>query len=193
MPKLIFASIFALVGIALAALSFFNGQAIVALSLVLAGVYVGFGVAVGVSESVKNPVFQIAAAVISAIGLLGVFIYNRAFDVNLQRAHIDALYELATLEMKCRPMSAELRDIQKFGVAACATQRNSDQIGAVIELGKGLHFGPTLTLADAAVATSQSNAPNYCAKAYKAAVQLCPSVSLSVPKISHDALISVAR
>lgn len=193
MFKLISALVFALLGFVLAAFEVFNDQAIVALPLALTGIYVGFAVIAGAYESLKNPAFQAAAVVIGAISMYGVLTYHRAFDINLQNAHTEAIIQIGRLEMTCRQMPAELRDIQKFGVAACASQGNSDQLNATIELAKGQYFGPTLSLADAGFASSNIGTPNYCARAYKAAFQLCSSISLTVSKRSHEALLSAAK
>lgn len=184
---------FLAVGLILAAVSLYNGQPVIALSLALAGGYAAFGIFMGVGESLVNPSFQLTAAVIGGIGLLGVFLYNRAFDTNLQGAYMYVLSDISTMESRCRPMSTELRNIHTFGLAACASQQNSDQMGVVVELGKGLHFGPTLTLADSAATLYKGEHPNYCARAFKATEQLCPSAFPSIDKTSRSALLEAAK
>lgn len=193
MTRLWIAAAFLVVGLVLAGLSLHNGQPLVALTLALAGVYAAAGVAFGVSQALNSPTFQLAAGAVGLIGLVSVFLYNRAFDVNLQSAYAGALYEMGTLELRCRPMSPELADIQRFGVAACASQGNSDQMGAVVELGKGLHFGPTLSLADSAIGATKSEPPNYCAQAAQAASQLCPNAFISMTADERRALADAAK
>lgn len=191
--RIFFAVFFLVAGLVLSAVSLYNGQPIVSLSLALAGGYVGLGILLGVSNTLASPTFQFSAALIGAIGLFGVFFYNRAFDTNLQGAYIEALSDLGTMELRCRPMSAELRSIQTFGVAACASQGNSDQMGAVVELGKGLHFGPTLSLVDTSVTLSKGEHPNYCARAFKAADRVCPLAFSSMSTKFRTALLEAAK
>lgn len=181
------------VGLILAAIFLYDGQPVIALSLALAGGYAALGIFLGIGESWANPSFQLAAAFIGGIGLLGVFLHNRAFDTNLQGAYMNVLSDIVTIELRCRPMSTELRNMQPFGVAACASQQNSDQMGAVVELGKGLHFGPTLTLADSGVTLYKGEYPNYCARAFKATEQLCPLAFPSINKTSRSALLEAAK
>lgn len=192
MLKRISALVFALLGFVLAAIELFNNQAIMALALALTGIYVAFAVIAGMYESLMSPAFQAAAIFIGAISMYGVLTYHRAFDINLQNAHAEAITQIARLEMTCRQMPAELRDIQKFGVAACALQGNSDQLSATVELVKGQYLGPTLSLADAALTLSNADTPNFCARAYRAAFQHCPDISLTVSKRSHEALLAAA-
>lgn len=191
--RIFFAAFFLLGGFILAAISLYNGQPVVALVLALAGGYAGLGIILGVSNTLLSQNFQFAAAFIGGIGLLSVFLYNRAFDTNMQVAYIEVLSDIGTMELRCGPMSVELRNIQTFGIAACASQGNSDRMGAVVELGKGLHFGPTLTLVDTTITLSKDEHPNYCARAFKAADQACPFAFSSVSKTSRTALLEAAK
>lgn len=191
--RIIFAGIFLALGIGLAILTFCKGMPAVALALALAGVYTGLGIFLGITDSLQNPIFQYLAAIIGAIGILSVFLYSNFFNIKLQSAYTDALITVGAMDTSCRPMKSELLDIQKFAIAACSTQGNSDQIGVVVEFGKGLHFGPTLTLVDSSVALSNGEVPNYCAKAFLAANQLCPAAFTSMSEASRNALIKAAH
>lgn len=193
MLRFILAGILATAGLVLAVISLVKGNPVVALALTLAAIYVGLGILLGVAESMINPHFQIAAAVIGLVGIAGVFLYNRAFDFNIQDAHAAAVSEFVTMELRCRPMSIELQNIQEFGMKACATQGNSDQMTAVLELAKGVHFGPTLTIVDSAASLQKSPSPDYCAQAFKAASDLCPSAFLSLSNANREALIKAAK
>lgn len=193
MLRFVLAGILAATGIVLAVISLVNGNPVIALALLLAAIYVGLGILLGVAESMANPYFQVAAAVIGLVGIVGVFLYNRAFDLNLQDAHLGAMSDFATMELSCRPMSIELQNIQKFGMKACATQGNSDQMSAVLELAKGVHFGPTLTIIDSAASLQKGSPPDYCAQAFKAASDLCPLAFVSLSKANRKALVEAAK
>jgi hypothetical protein len=182
-----------LLGLALAVLALFEGQPVTALSLFLAGIYCGLGVLFGISESISNPVFRAAAPVIGAIGLLAVFLYNRAFDTKLQEAHIAALSSFAKMDIYCKPMPLELQNISYFGVKACATQGNANQMAATVELAKGLYFGPTLSLADSAHSSTNEPSKDYCARAYKAAVAVCPNAFLSLSASNKADLLGASK
>lgn len=193
MLRFILAGILAAAGIVLAVISLVNGNPVVALALTLAAIYVGLGILLGVAESMVDPYFRIAAAAIGLVGLVGIFLYNRAFDLNIQGAHAEAMSEFLTMESRCRSMSIELQNIQKLGVKACATQGNSDQMSAVLELAKGVHFGPTLTIIDSAASLQNSSPPDSCAQAFKAASDLCPSAFVSLSSANRKALVEAAK
>lgn len=191
--QIFFSSAFLIAGVILSGISLYNNQPLVALSLLLAGAYTAIALLFGVGNSLSDPRFQITAALIGILGLVGVFLYNKAFDRNLQGAYYDVLSDMATMELRCSPMSKELANVQNFGITACAVQGNSDQMGAVVELGKGLHFGPTLTIIDTSVAQTTGQSPNYCARAFKAADELCKSAFFSLDSKSKRALLDAAK
>lgn len=193
MFRFILAGILAAAILVLAALFLVSGKPVVALALALAAIYVGLGILFDFAESIGNPYFQIAATGIGLIGIVSVFLYNPAFDLNIQNAHAEAVSEFVTMELRCRPMSIELRNIQEFGVKACATQGNADQMFAVLELAKGVHFGPTLAIIDSAASLKKGSPPDYCAQAFKAASDLCPSAFFSLSSATHEALIEAAK
>lgn len=193
MNRLIGAAIVGLAGLILAGISLANGQPIVALALALSGIYLGLGLIIGIAESLDNPNFKAAAALIGLIGIVGVFTYNRAFDVNIQQAHAGASSSFSFLELQCRPMTPELRDIQNLGIKACALQGNSDQMSAVVDLAKGLHLGPALTLADSAASLGNAPAPDYCARAYSAASAICPAGFSSLSPADRKALLHASK
>lgn len=182
-----------LLGLVLAGPSLLNGQPLIALSLVLAGTYCGFGVLLGVGETIPNPMFHAAAAVIGAIGLFGVFLYHRAFDIGLQDAHRAAFISFVDLEAHsyCKPMTVELQRISVLGLEACATQDNVDQMSATAELAKGIYFGPTLSLADATYSSTTDPPKDYCAHAFKAAFAACPEAFHSLSGANKAALLKV--
>lgn len=179
-----------LLGLFLAGLSLWNGQPLVALSLALAGIYCGLGVLFGVGEAISNPTFHAAAAVIGAIGLLGVFMYHRAFDTGLQDAHRAAFASFVDMEVRsyCKPMTIELQKISAVGLRACAMQDNVDQVSASAELAKGIYFGPTLSLADFAYSSATESPRDYCALAFKAAFAACPNAFHSL-SVTHKAAL----
>ena len=190
---MISAGSFLVFGLGLAAVSLYNGLPVVALALALAGVYAGLGIFLGVTNSLQNQNFQISAGLIGVLGIIGVFLYNNAFNKDLQGAYIDVISSVGTMELFCRPTTPELLNIQKFAIAACARQGNVDQMGAVVELGKGLHFGPTLTLVDTGAGLSKGELPNYCVKAFRAANQLCPAAFATMNEASRNALSKAAQ
>ncbi|MBD7962403.1 hypothetical protein [Comamonas avium] len=189
----IIALIFFLFGVVLSGISFYNNQPLVALTLILAGGYTAITILLGVVDSLSNEYLKIAAAVIGILGLISVFFYNKAFDRNLQGTYYAVLSDMVSIDQRCKPMSPELSNIQTFGIAACAAQGNSDQLGAVVDLGKGLYFGPTVTILDTGIAQAASNSPNYCARAFKAADDLCKTAFFSMNNASKRILIDAAK
>jgi len=193
MLRLILAGILGVVGIVLAGISIANGYPVIALALLLAAIYVFLGVLLGVMESMENPFFQIGAALIGLVGIIGVFVHNRAFDINIQAAHRHALEAFATMDLHCRPISKELRKIQEFGLKACAIQDNSDQMSVVVDLAKGLYLNPPLTLADSAISLQKGMLPDYCAQVFKTALNICPSAFILLSNADREALIEAVK
>jgi hypothetical protein len=193
MVRFIITGFFVLAGLSLAVLSLFNGQPVVALTLTLSAIYAGFAVVFGIVDSISNPIFKLTAGVISLLGVLGIFLYNRAFDLNIQKAHYDVLSDIVHMESYCKPMSQELHKIQEFGLKACAIQGSADQSSATAELAKGFYLGPTLSIVDSAVSLHNGSEPDYCAEAYKVAFTLCPSAFISLSRTSKNALNDKAK
>lgn len=193
MTRFYFAAAIALFGVVLAVIALIQGQPVTALSLALAGVYCGLGVLLGVWQSISNPLFQAAAAIIGAIGLIAVFLYHRSFDTKLQEAYSAALSSFVQMDIYCKPMPLELQNISYFGVKACATQDTANQMSATSELAKGLYFGPTLSIADSAYSATNAPAKDYCALAYKAAAAACPNAFLSLSSAHKEALLGALK
>lgn len=193
MARLIVAAIILILGIALGIVALINGHPIVALTLFLAGVNVALGALLGISEYLTNPWFKLSAGVLSALSMLGVFLYARAFQPNLQAAHTNALIVFAKLGTPLHPASRKVQDIAEFGVKACALQGNSDQMAAVIGLAKSMHLGPGASLADAALSSAHAPNPDYCALAYKAVNRIDPNAFIFLSAADRQALSEAAK
>lgn len=190
----IVASVLLIIGLTSTGTALWNGQLIAALAIALATAYAVLAWYSGIIDSLTNPIFQLAGAVvILPIGLVAILNNNRALNVDLQVAYSAVLYDLGTMHLHCDVRSAELRKLQEFGVMACAMQGNSDQLGVLNELSKGIHFGPTLTVLDSGAALLDSENPNYCAKTFKAAENLCPTAFMSLKKSYRSALLAAAQ
>lgn len=193
MTRFYFAAATTLLGLILAAMSLFSGQPLAALSLALAGLYCGLGAILGITETISNPTFQAAATIIGVIGLFAVFLYHSAFNNELQDAHRAALSSFVMMEMYCKPMPPELQKISEFGIKACATQDNLNQLSATSELAKGLYFGPTLSLADSAYSSSEEPPKDYCAQTFKTVSNICPDAFRSLSAAQQATLLGALK
>ena len=190
--KLIGASSCLLLGIGLAGLSVIKGEPVFAVASLLCGGYLAAVCLFGNPLTWENPTFNFWAGIIGVLGLVGVFLYNRAFNVDLQTAYIQATADMIAIEQRCRPMSPELHEVSSFGVRACAVQGSDDELHAIGELAKGVHFGPTLTLADSTAGVLKADPPNYCVRAVKAVSKLCPNAFILMQPKERSALLSAA-
>lgn len=188
MLRLICAGVLLIVGLVLAVMSLLDGQAVIALALAMAAIYVGIGVVIGVTTALESPGFKFAAAFIGLVGIVGVFMYSRGLNPNLASAHAGALNDFLYIDSQCRRAPPELRDITKFGIKACALQNNSDQMASVVDLAKALHLGPTSSLADSAISRAGTSTPDYCAVAFKEAEKLCQTAFPSLSSAEREAL-----
>lgn len=193
MIRLIAAAAIFVLGITLGVVSLVNGHVVVALGLFLAGVNVALGTLLGISEYLTNSWFKISAAVLSILSVFAVFLYARAFQPNLQAAHVDALMAFAKVGMPGHPAPREVQDIAAFGVKACALQGNSDQMDAVSDLAKSVYLGPGTSLADAVLSSVHEPKPDYCALAYKAVDRIDPTTFISLPTVDRKALLEAAK
>lgn len=151
-----------------------QGQPWVGASLILAGPYLAAIILLDIPDRWNDPLCQFAALVITTIGIVGVFVHHAAFDLELQSAQIDAVQAFQAIDSLCRPVSPALMKVRQFGIAACTTQGNRDQRSAIMELEKGLHFGPGLSVIDGGAGLAKDAVPNRCAKAVKVAYDMCP-------------------
>lgn len=186
--RVICAGVLLAAGIGLAIVSLIHGQPIIALALAMAAVYVCLGVVIGITDAIDSPMFKAAAAVIGLVGIIGVFAYSRGLSPQVSSAHASALNDFAYADLWCPHPSPKLLAIENLGIKACMKQSNSDQMASVIDLAKAIHYGPTLSLADSAASLGHSEAPDYCAVAFKAADALCPSAFSSLSKSDRETL-----
>jgi hypothetical protein len=193
MARLIVAAIILILGIVLGIVALVNGHSIVALALFLSGINVALGALLGISEYLTNPWFKLSAGVLSALSVLAVFLYARAFQPNLQEAHADALVAFVKLGTPLHPASREVQDIANFGVKACALQGNSDQMDAMVGLTKSVYLGPGTSLADAVLSSAHGPNPDYCALAYKAVMRMDPTAFPFLSAADRRALSEAAK
>lgn len=189
----LFALFFLLLGAYLAWSSARSGQPVQAFALALAGCYLSLAVVVGINASLNSLTFNLSASAIGLLGIAAVFIYSNSFNYTLQGSYFDAIYDIGTLELRCKPMTKELRNLQDLGMRACATQRSGDQFDAVVALSKGLYFGPALTVLDSSATASQGSPPNYCARTVQEIVRQCSHAFTSVSKEGRAALREAAK
>lgn len=191
--RLICAGVLLAAGLGLAIVSLIHGQPIIALALAMAAVYVCLGVVIGITEAMDGPMFKVGAAAIGLVGIIGVFAYSRGLNPQVSSAHASALNDFAYADLRCPHPSSKLRAIDRLGIKACIVQNNSDQMAAVIDLAKAIHYGPTLSLADSAASLGHDEAPDYCAVAFKAADALCPSAFSSLSKSDREMLTKLGN
>lgn len=191
--RLFFALVFLALGFFHAWSSLNKEQPVQAFAIGLAGAYMALAVVIGINASLKSLAFNLSASAIGVVGILGTFFYSKAFNYELQVAYLDAMTDIATLELRCKPMTKELRNLQDLGVKACATQRSGDQLGSVIELSKSFYFGPALAIIDSTAASTQDSPPNYCARTVQAIDRHCPYAFSSLGKEGKVALLKAAK
>jgi hypothetical protein len=151
--------------------------------------YCGAGFIVGFREAFSNPLFKTISSIIAAIGIVSTIIYNESFDTDLSDARSSALSSFISIPIYCKPVPVNLQKISEFGMKACAIKDNANQMSALAELWKGLYLGPGLSIVDAAISASNSQPKDYCALAYKAASDICPSAFLSMTEMQRSNLI----
>lgn len=191
--RIICAVTFLFLGLGLGVVALINGRPLAALTLALSGIYAGSVIFLGMNQSINNPMFQVAAGAIGAIGIMGVFLYSRAFDLNLQATYGGLVIPMMQASSVCPTKNPELSYIAEFGVKACSTQMYRDQQSATVELLKEIHFGPVSSILDSSVDIVSNPDRNFCAEAFKVANELCGPAFLSVSARDQELLLREVR
>jgi len=156
-----------------------------ALFFVLA-VIVAFIILLGFWTACEMPLFkEVSGFIVLILGLSSVFFESSGFDLDRQKAHIDAMSSFVKLELRQCPINKELYLLQKEGVKACALQNNADQMQAVFDLQKTTVFGPVTSLLDGLRAEVTASNKDWCAEVFKVTYKLCPEAFLTMPKNSR--------
>ena len=179
-----------LAGLVMAFTFLFNGQPVAALVPFVCGGILSaafFGV-------LGNLGIEGATGIAMLVGLVVVFHSNDFFKPKLQQGYAAVLPRILDMDTYCPLGAPQIKQIQDYGLKACALQNNHDASGAVTEMGKGIHFGPGLTLVDSAATLTTDEKPvNHCAHAFKAAVRQCPLAFSSMGKEEREALLKAAE
>lgn len=192
--NLISASISFLAGLVMAIMFLFKGQPVTALVPFVCGLVLGTGFFFGILRSLASEVYQAAIGIAMLLGVFAVCYSSDLFKPKLQRGYAAVLPLILDMDAYCPLKARETKQIKDYGLKACALQNNSDISGAVAELGKGIHFGPGLTLVDSAATLAADEKPvNHCARAFKAADRLCPIAFSSIGKEEREALLTAAQ
>lgn len=188
--KVIVGSIPLLAGMVMAVMFLFNGQPVLALFPFICGALLSaafFGALGSIGAEAATGIAMLA-------GLVFVFNSNDFFKPKLQQGYAAVLPRILDMDTYCPLGVPETKQIRDYGLKACALQNNHDASSAVTELGKGIHFGPGLTLVDSAATLATDEKPvNHCAQAFKAADRLCPLAFSSMGKEERAALLMAAE
>jgi hypothetical protein len=121
----------------------------------------------------------------SVSAICAIFFENRAFDLDLSTARIEAALALSHASSKC-PRSD---DLFAEAAKACFIQSNLDQMDAVNESVKSAYLPPYIGLADQAKSSLGGDKADKCAKLFKEAYEICPSAFMEIPEKSMQALL----
>jgi len=131
----------------------------------------------------KNPWGQVLAALTAMLGFYGFVFENRALDVQLDQARLEAAMAMSTPTADCAQGAAQARFQQ--GARVCFLQSNIDKLGAVGDAAKEAYLPPQLELAENILGTATQNAPDACRKAFVELHRSCPAAFASM---SADAI-----
>jgi hypothetical protein len=180
-------------GLVIAGFLLLRAEPVAALCCVVCGCAISMVLWSGSPTILASPEYLLVTGVATIIGLAATFSSGALFKSDLQGAYFNAMTSFAELNMFCTTSTPKLRQVAEAGVAACALQSDRDATAATIELQKGIHFGPALTLADNAATIASGAQVNQCAKAFKEAVGLCPIAFSSINEKQRSALLSAAE
>jgi len=131
---------------------------------------------------------EITVPIVLILGLYSVFSESPGFDLERQKAHIDALNAFAKIDLRQCPTNNELYSLQKEGMKACVLQNNTDQMRAVSDLQKARLLGPTSSFLDGIRSAVIDDNKDWCAEIFKITYKLCPKAFLLMPEDSKTIL-----
>ena len=187
--RIIFSIIIFFLGVFLSISQVLHQNYISALLFLVLSVIVTAIVLLGFFAAYEMPFFkEVAGSIILILGVWSVFFESPGFDVERQKAHIDALNSFTKLELRQCPTNNELYSLQKEGIKACALQNNEDQLQAVFDLQKARALGPGLSLLDSLRAEIVEFNKDWCAEIFKVTYKICPEAFLTMTKDSKTIL-----
>ncbi|PWN55086.1 hypothetical protein DEH80_13730 [Abyssibacter profundi] len=125
-------------------------------------------------------------------GIAGVFVYHQAFNLDLQAAYAEALTDMISADPLCEDKPADFYRMKEFGVFACATQANRDQLSSLRDIAKARYFGPELTVLDGVYESKSKQERNYCAEAFAQLQERCPNAFQFMNQKHRSALMAAA-
>lgn len=168
------------IGLSVLVVELARGHWLSGLTCLLLGCVVCWGCILGFADSRDSMFLRIATPIAMLLGLCAVFAEDRAFDVSVATAHIDAFQGFTRLQQYCKPFNEELQRLQSEGIRACAMQDKFDQISAVADLQKAKSLPPPLALADGAKSALSVAQADACLDARDSAKTLCPEAFYAV-------------
>lgn len=173
MKLLVCAGIPLVIAVALGIASAFQGNFLVALIWIGIGIWIAAAILLGYLDSLMNPAFGIGSTLIAALSIFAAFHYSKATNFPLQRAYQEAMEGFLVLGERCAPITPPVFKLADQGAIACAYQGNSDMFGLVVNLGKALYYGPTMSLLDGVMSIDSDVPRSHCAVAFVEAEKLC--------------------
>ncbi len=192
MNRLVISALIFVVGLVLGVLAAIDGRSVVSLALIMAALYCAAGTLLGFSAVFDSPIWSMVAFAVMLAGIVGVFAYKQAFNLDLQVAYADALADMISADPLCKDKPANFYRMKEFGFFACATQANRDQLSSLRDLAKARYFGPELTMLDGLYESQSERERNYCAEAFAELQESCPNAFLSMDQKSRSALLEAA-
>lgn len=180
-------------GLIIATLYLTKAQPIIALASIACGALLSAVLLFGSLNSFVTVEYQAAAGIAAMIGIFGTLAYSNLFNSDLQRGYADLMMRFPLVETYCPATTPGLRSVSETGLAACALQNNLDAMNATSDLQKGVHFGPALTLVDSAATLAKDGEVNFCARAFKQALRICPVAFSSMGTKERKALLAAAE
>lgn len=153
----------------------FSGLGFLAAGFLTAGLLI-FGL-----EFTSSPVGLVLAPVTCLLGVCAFFFENRAFDLNLDRARLEAALALVeTNRSRCGITDSDTR--YQSAIQACVVQSNADRMAAVNQGLRAAYVPTELDLAEKLFSRVEGVQRDACAARFLELHKECPDAFLSVSK-----------
>ena len=171
--RLFLASVITLLGLGLATWQFFQAHWFGGVGA-LCGAALLLGLIIFGKDFLADSAWgQVLAAFTAVLGFYGFLFENRALDVRLDQARLEAAMAMSTPSASCAQGAAQAGFQQ--GARMCFLQSNVDKLGAVGDAAKEAYLPPQLELAENVLGTATGKAPDACRNAFLKLHKSCPA------------------
>ncbi|WP_323773649.1 hypothetical protein [Alcanivorax sp.] len=140
-------------------------------------------------NDISKLIVQVFGSLSLALGIMGVFAENEAFDIKLNKAHQEAVTQLVKADESCEKKDNKVQKIINYAILACGLQNNRNMQSAIVDIEKQLKISPELGLVDSAISLAEKESISKCKSSFITAYKHCESSFITMSEESKKLLL----